>query len=635
MHCVISTKEKQDKEKSIEYQIWNARISEAKAERDVLAQEGDEHRDAYNGKGAARVNLVYPDVKQSVAANYSKNPKVFFEPENPQSEKAATIFEALNTHLMEKLKFKKLMRGVIRSAKFDPVVATKTFYRYSSKVSKTVFNDTVHNDEVYTELVLCKYLLKDKSAPTYEKSSWIGHIDRDSAYNLQERFGLSDDDLLKIAHNSDTPELKNTSGKDRYKYIYSDYYEIEDRVAGKIFYIIEGIDRILGEKEKRYKFDSMYDFFEPNYVEGSEERHSDLYYWRNQRADYNRMRRIINDSADKSAPKTILKGNWSENEISQLKDGTIRGIIHVKDQTKSIESLQHSQVDPIVSRNLGVIQGEAQLIAKNVIPSPSNDKTATEIKANEMAAQEIESEYRELLEEMMASIAFKWMSLAQQHYTTKRVIRLTGYSDAEYLGFKNDLGDIYKEDGKKKFLEFDKSKLEGDVTVTIEAGSTLPDNEQARFNSFNGFAGFISKVPEARAEIDMARLIEEAQDVYKVRNQGLIKSKNSPYEENKLLVSGMWVSPQMSDDDAYHLSVHMAEGTDSPEKELHMYVHQKQLEIKQASMMNSMPTGGAQGDFSPQTSPTGAEGLQNLSPLPAQSGDAINQEAEAMPPMQQ
>ena len=627
-----SIEQKDDKK---EFNLWKTRIDDSTSERDEYAQEGQDHRDAYNGKSAGKINLVYPDVKQSVASNYAKNPKAYFEAENPESEKSAKIFEVLISHLIEKLKFKRIMRGVIRSAKFDPVVATKTYFKFELNLSKTVFNDSVHNDEIVTELVLCKSLIKDSKSKTYEKSPWIGHCDRDSADNLQKRFGLTDQELIKISHNSDTPEMRQVEGKERYKYIYTDYYEIEDRVNGEIFYIVKGVERILGKKKKEYTFDSMYDFFQPNYVEGAEECHGDLYYWRNQREAYNTMRELFNEASEKAVPKSILRGPWSEQQISDLKDNVVKGFVHCKDPTTTIEPLNHAQVDPSITRNLSMIQGEMQLISKNIIANMSGDKTATEIKSNEMAGQEIESEYREILEDMMASIFFKWAKLAQKFYTTKRVVKITGYTDAQYVGFKNDLGDAFQDDGKNKYLKFDKSQLEGEFTVKIEAGSTLPDNKQTRMNKFMGFTGFLSKIPEAKAFVNMERVIEEAQDVFDVRNEGLILAKNDPYAENKLLSSGVWVTPQMSDDDDYHLSIHMADLNDTPEKEFHMLVHKKQKMMKSQVEKHNMAMGAMNspvgGMNSPMDSMSGANILQNLSPLPTQSVDAINPEEAQIP----
>ncbi len=128
-----SATEKKTKEDDYTYDVWNARISLAKAARQPLIDDGNKNIDNYEGKILAKgykntiaVNLAVVDMKQSVPECYAQNPKIFVDPDEPGAESDAHIAELVINKKWGDLKMKPLCRDAIKSVKLRGMCGFKT-----------------------------------------------------------------------------------------------------------------------------------------------------------------------------------------------------------------------------------------------------------------------------------------------------------------------------------------------------------------------------------------------------------------------------------------------------------------------------------------------------------------------------
>jgi hypothetical protein len=89
---------------------------------------------------------------------------------------------------------------------------------------------------------------------------------------------------------------------------YGTFYEIEDRKHHRIFYVVEGCRKILGLREKRYPYDTMYDFLMYNDIPGCADPISDYKFWRPQLIELATYRTMEVNHARKGNSKYIARG---------------------------------------------------------------------------------------------------------------------------------------------------------------------------------------------------------------------------------------------------------------------------------------------------------------------------------------
>lgn len=583
---------KQDRECA----IWFKRINAAVKFREPALEEAEDNEALYNNKilsykdtGYSRsnnmdLNLVYVDTKQSVYNSYSKNPKIFFDNETPEAETAADIYELIVSNLWVKLKLKGLMRDAVKSTKFSGVCGFKTYFNLDKEGSKDRWNDSVFNDEVRVDRVPLKNLLKDPDADSYDTSWWIGHEIEMPLLSIYSKFKLSAEDKLRVEVVKTTGGLIGDKVDDEFKY--GQIIEVEDRRNIKIFTLIKGIkNKKFDEKDLDYpQFDTMYDFLMYNDLPDCERVHSDFFFWKKQLKEMGIYRTMIANHAKKGTAKYKSFGEkLTDEQINQLKTAQDSSVVQLS-SNQDIVPFQHSSIDPTLLQAEATARQDIQLISKQAPrQSVGESKTATEIKAVEMAAQEVESENSERLDSVMASIASKMAKLMWQNYTVERIIKLSEMTEAEFLGFRNSLSDdVLQGSNKRPFVRVSKENLNPNVTARIQPGSTMKDNEQSRMNKFMGFIDAVSKMG-ANAALDIEEVVLEAEKIFGVQGMNLLKKKDDPFKESKLLNSGIFVSAKLSEDHEFHIATHEKESNDNYQNALHIQMHKQfQEQIKKA-----------------------------------------------------
>lgn len=600
-----------------QFKKWKARIEQAKKAREKLIEDGEKHERAYEGEisnisgcsDSIVVNLVYVDVKQSVPSLYSRNPKIYFEPTIPQAETASTIYELAVNKKWADLKMKPLCREVIKSTKFYGVCAFKTYFNFKDDFIKEEWTDRIENDDVRTDMVPLKQLLKDPAASSWHTSTWIIHELEAKREDIADRFNLDIKDVTITKSEPGTTEYEEAVKTD---FQYGTYYEIEDRKKGEVSYIVDGYDKFAKKPEKKkYSYDTMYDFLMYNDIPGKADPRSDYYFWRDQLIELSAYRSMQVAHARKGNSKYKILGKISENAKTQLKSSQDTSFVELE-SGQDVVPFQHSALDPQIQYAEAAVRGDIQIISKQAPRQSGGEKTATEVKAVEMAAQEVSSESLDRLEEVLASIATKWAMLMHGNYSATKVIGLTAMTEAQFQGFKGGLKDVLGGTAEKPFLSITKSNLSDKVKAKIRAGSTAPENDQTRMARFTNFIKFAAE-GQLIGGLDKEEVLDEAVEVFGVQNDNLTVRKDNPMEESRLLNTDIFVAPKISENHDSHLMVHEQESNGSNANIAHILGHKlfkSQLEGNQ--LAQSAVTAAV------QLPPTGQSFIGAEGPLPAE-----------------
>lgn len=483
---------------------------------------------------------------------------------------------------------KRIMRDGIKLTKLYGVCGFKTYFNFQKDFVKDEFTDRLENDEVRTDRISLKNLLKDPSS-SWINSPWIAHKVEMLVSDIADKFDIDVKDITVTRSCDGSSEVSESVKSD---FQYGTYYEIEDRKKGTIAVIVEGLNKWAKAPEpKTYDYDSMYDFLSYNDIPDRPHVLSDYAFWRDQATEVNRLRSILINHAKKGTSKYKWVGLApTENQRTQLKSSIDSEVVELT-TGQDVVPFQHSTIDPQVFQADQAVRSDIQLISKQAPrQAVGQDKTATEVKAVEAAAQEVTSENLEALEELMASIAYKWAILMQKNYTATRVIAMTEMSEAQFLGLKNKFNEMIEGSSSRPFLKVTNETLQGKISSRVKAGSTMPDSDAARMSKLNGFAKFVSSIPQLAAGIDMEEVLEEAVEVFDVRNDNLLIRKDNPMEESRLLNAGVFVSARLSEDHDKHLAIHEAESNGNQENIIHILEHKqfkKQIEQNQKAAISS------------------------------------------------
>lgn len=485
------------------------------------------------------------------------------------------------------------MRDGVKSTKLYGVTGFKTYFNFKKDFIKDEWNDRIYNDEVRTDRIPLSQLRKEAGC-TWVKSPWIAHVVEAPISTIVKKFKISSDDkrLIKI-----TKTAKGVSAdygeniSDDFKY--GCYSEIEDRANGKIMTLVDGLDYwVKGPENKNYSYDTMYDFLEYNDLPDVANTKSDFHFWKDQLRELGIYRTMLANHAKKGNSKYKIQGaELTEDQKAQLQSSEDKSFVQLT-AGQDVNPMIHAPIDQSIFQAEQVARGDIQLISKNAPRQSGQEKTATEVKAVEAAAMEVSSENLERLEEVMASIASKWNALMQANYTVSRIVSLTDMSEAEYLGYVNKLGDKIQGSHKKPFLKVSGEDFSTDVVAAVKAGSTQADNDQNRINKFMGFVKFVGSLPGAAAAIDPEELIKEATEVFDVRNLNLLKQKENPVAESKLLNNGTFIAAKLNENHDEHLMIHEKESNGNAQNALHIMMHKefkRQIEqIKQAQVSSQI-----------------------------------------------
>jgi hypothetical protein len=498
-----------------------------------------------------------------------------------------------------------VVREALKSTKLYGVCAFKTFFNFNKENTKDDWSGRIHNNEVRTDYVPLKELLKDPQC-TWNTSPWIAHEIIARIDDIAEKFKIrtKKDRITVVQRTKGADELASIpsefDGTVKSDFKYGRYFEVEDRIKGENFVIIDGIDGFAKKPEaKKYDYDTMYDFLQYNDLPGRPNTFSDYYFWRDQLLEVSTYRTMEVGHARKGTAKYKWRGDApSSDQMDQVKSSQDSTVVELGNN-QDIEPFQHSTLDPQLFTAEQIVRNDIQMISKGAPRQPTGqEKTATEVKAIEFQAQKVDSEDLTRLEEVLASIANKQIQLMQKNYSTTRTVNLTGLTEAEIIGIKDVIRDdeIFKESGKSTFLQFNKEHIAKKVKATIKAGSTLPDNDQTRISKLQAFAQFVSAM-QLTPGIDLEQMLDEGAKAFGVENENILIRKDNPSEESRLLNANVYLSPRLTENHDEHLFIHERESNGSDANIAHILGHKlfkKQIDANQQAKIANAPVGAGQ-----------------------------------------
>ena len=613
--------------------------------------EGETFRDYYNGiipqtlknsfDHTVMVDFVYVDMKQSIATLYAKNPKFFMRPENPQSEFVAEVWEEIINTKWKELKMVLSIREGIKNAKLDGICGFKTYFNYKENYVASDWSGRQKNDDVCTEVVPLSQLIRDPDATSWETSPWIAHEITAKIDTIAQRFNIRGKEKDRITVNTSTKNSTDLGIPPEQigDFQYGTYYEIEDREARKIYYLIDGIDR-WAQKPKDFpktpegdetKVHTMWDFLSYNSIPGRTDPKSDYYFWKQHIDEVTIFRSMRISKALKGQSKIITRGSRITQEQKDQIGSNVENSVVELENTQEILPFPLSPLDPNIQFSEQAARADIQLISKQAPRQGGggSDKTATEVRAIEQASIEVTSDARDQLDMVLESIAQKWVYLMQENYTSSRFISITGMANADFIMLKEKVdridSDMLSGSARFPFLKVNKNNLKHGVKVEIQSGSTMPDNDRTRIEKLKGFSEAV-KALGLNSYLDPDALIDELVEVFGVRNENLTVKKDNPIEESKILQSGLFFAPRMSDNHDEHILLHERENKGTDEEQVHLMIHRifkNQIEKTKAAQQL------VSSKISPQVSgqsfmgdPQGQVGSQGLpqQPAPANPG---------------
>ena len=357
---------------------------------------------------------------------------------------------------------KETMRDLIKSCKLFGVAGIKTFYMFKKEPSKEFFDGRPQNDDIQSQFVPLMNLLKDRDC-SWTTSPWIAHEIHKPIQDIRKKFKLNKNEKITVTRStkgtSDMPNVVKS------EFQFGTYWEIEDRANGKKMVIVSGVDRFV-EKPTDVKYpegmDTMWDFLQYNDIPNRPRVYSDYYFWRPQLEQVT----LFNSMLINHGFKGVSKYKWigpkpNETQKAQLRSSKDSSVVELE-PGQDVVQFNHAGIDPQTFVALNSARSDIALISKQAPrQNVGGDKTATEVKAIEFAAQEVESESLERLNEVMESIANKQALLIQDNYKTSKAVRISGMSDAEFLQFKENIGDRLEGSAKSPFIRVDASLFKG------------------------------------------------------------------------------------------------------------------------------------------------------------------------------
>lgn len=636
------------------FKRWNNRIEVGCKWIKDQKKEWDWFREAYLGNiltpeksdfngDIASVNLQYVDVRSSIPKLYAQNPYVYIDPDHPSADVQAEVMEKVVNSLKEKRwHLKKRVREVLKAAKLDGRAYLKISYKFNKdKIGREYVGDEP-NDEISINVVLRKDLIIPRDCTSVDNARWVAHRVTDQVGNIRKKFKLRPDD--KIADIEEDNYVKNSTMEDEEKEDFrsSCYYEIEDRVNRELKVIVNGVDRwAVPPYPFPYEFYTMYVPFEWNDIPGDNDTKADLHFWKRllmQLAEEETMR--VNHARKLNA-KYVHKGNkkLSDEQIADIESYKDSQIVHL-DIGESLEPFQHATLgqehylgSQTTRQDITIISGMNEM--KQGLPQ--SKKTAREAMAIVAESQDITTDRAVLIEERVAEVIEKCISLIQTNYDTTRVIAISGMEEAEFLGlqekFKSKDGkrDLLQGTSKSPFISFVGSQdLLGKMSVRIKAGSALPVNEAQRKQDFAELIQMAGSNQIVAAAMDPKEALKELSKLLHIENKRIIIDPKSPKQENVLLKRNIPVMPHWNEPHDQHIAAHEMENNASEAFINHILAHK---------LMKSHVEGSRLQAQQPPQVPQGPGGLsqENISGLPMGSSvppSAMPQQGRAVSPPQ-
>ena len=176
---------------------------------------------------------------------------------------------------------------------------------------------------------------------------------------------------------------------------------------------------------------------------------------------------------------SIEKGSMSKQEMEKFSQGIDGAITEREKGSQPPTPIQYAQMqeetfqlDDLIQRDMDAVIGQTDVERGGVARTKTD--TLGELKEQTAGTSSRSAKRQDVLEDYLEEVARKLISLIQQFQTTPKYIQITGMSQEEiqqaFQGLQSDANGFY----------FTRDDIQGEYSVDVKAGSTLPMNRENR-----------------------------------------------------------------------------------------------------------------------------------------------------------
>jgi len=428
----------------------------------------------------ATVNVISP----SVSVNY---PKIAVNARKPEDSPRAVITEAVVNYWWKHYKVKPQFRRAVKDFLVVGHAWLKVGYRYveeeqidSLEDASTVDennaitpNIIVREDRPFVERVSPFDVYVDPDATSEEDMRWVAQrirrplkeVKADKRYNRSAREAVSPSATARYV---DEPDRKRTWDE---THQYADIWELYDLKAGTMCVFAESGDQFLIKPTKMpYAFGHPFvmirnydipDYFYPlGDLEAIEPLQRELNETRTQMMNHRKRfsrKYLFKESAFDSDGRSALESDYDNVMVPVNSDEPLSNVLQPFPAV--ITPPEFYNQSNMIQADIEQISGVTEYQRGGL---PEIRRTATEAAIMQDAANARAADKLATIETVIANVAHRLVSLAQQFMTGEQVARIIG------------------RDGETAWVTFDRDFIAGEFDFEVEAGSTAPVNESFR-----------------------------------------------------------------------------------------------------------------------------------------------------------
>lgn len=338
--------------------------------------------------------------------------------------------------------------------------------------------DLIVRDDIFVERVSPFEVFVDPEARSLDEARWIAQRVIRPLEDVQADPKLSNTAKLKateesrVAGTARARELatgKDDLGDYTKRVVLWEYYNLKERT---LCIFAEGYDKFLFEGDYDYPFeDSPFDMVEDYHVPDELFGFGEVEMIAGPQVELNKLRTSQLVHTKRARRKHLYRREaFDPDGISALEsdvDGVMVPVAHGQSLAEAVQPIPENaismptdwyQMSNVVENDLTVLSGVSDYQRGAFLP-----RHVTASEANLMqAAQDLRARDKlDRIEELASKIGYKMKSLAQQYYDQQRQM-------------------VIKGNGVTVPVSFDKTNIEGDFDVKVDASSTQPTNEVFR-----------------------------------------------------------------------------------------------------------------------------------------------------------
>ena len=485
------------KQKKIDSAEWLKRIERAQKFRDqVRDKQGwqrflDYYEGDYNVKGKAiqspPINMVFGYVQTGIAKIYFRDPYITVNPTKVISPNGARILEHVINYYFRELGLKNENAKVLLDTYLIGHGWLKYGYRAdigSDQAASGEPSEYIKNEEIFATYVPWDDILFDVTLckdPPHD-CKWIAHRIIKPLEEIKGNTEFKNTELLQsnVSVRDAKGEKIDDALKDSDLELF-EYWEINDKDSGMIVCVADGMDGYLQERDNTYEMEgSPFSMLKFNPLPGKPYPLSDISLIEPQVLERIKLRAgQINHIKRWSRQLSIEKGSMSKQEMEKFSQGIDGAITEREKGSQPPAPIQYAQMqaetfqlDDLIQRDMDAVIGQTDVERGGVARTKTD--TLGELKEQTAGTSSRSAKRQDVLEDFLEEVARKLISLIQQFQTTPKYIQITGMNQEEiqqaFQGLQSDANGFY----------FTRDDIQGEYSVEVKAGSTLPMNRENR-----------------------------------------------------------------------------------------------------------------------------------------------------------